>query len=95
MLHFALSDSPLDALRVLPGLIFPKSAWLEDRYGLRGPFAPRLMAVIHPVVVLMQLLGSCGAGETGGGGDEGTRRGRNREDGEWKMEDGGRRTEDG
>jgi hypothetical protein len=67
LLHLALSDGLLDALRVLLGLAFPGFAWLEDRYNLHGAIAPKLMAVVHPAVVLMQVMGSCGEKIQGAG----------------------------
>jgi hypothetical protein len=59
LLHLALSDGFWDALHMLLGWAFPASTWLEDRYGLRKGIATKLMTLIHPILVLMQVLGSC------------------------------------
>ncbi len=62
LLHIVLSDNLADALRVPLGLIFPRLAWLEDRYGPLGPITRRLMPIVHPVAMFVRVLGSCTRG---------------------------------
>lgn len=56
-LHCALADNLLDAMRVLLGLIFPGPAWLEERYGVHGVVALSLVALVHPALTLVRMLG--------------------------------------
>ncbi len=58
LLHMAIAENPVDALRMLAWLFFPGPAWLQRHYQLRGWPSAGLACLWHPLVVVSKGLSS-------------------------------------